>query len=116
MEARRLYARAERWTDAFRASHPDRVPFTFWMYWRNRYPRDAGLRIDHLLLNAERAPALRSAGVNRNVRGRTGASDHAPAWIELDIPGASAFQRRFPGESQHKGTMQAGDGGAASAA
>jgi len=54
--------------------------------------------------------------VDRNVRGRTGASDHAPAWIELDIPGASAFQHRFPGESQHKGTMQAGDGGAASAA
>jgi exodeoxyribonuclease-3 len=66
----------------------DRVPFTFWTYWRNRYPRDAGLRIDHLLLNAELAPMLRSAGVDRDVRGRTGASDHAPAWIELDVPKA----------------------------
>jgi exodeoxyribonuclease-3 len=76
------------WTDAIRASHPGRVPFTFWTYWRNRYPRDAGLRIDHLLLNAELAPMLRSAGVDHDVRGRTGASDHAPAWIELDIPKA----------------------------
>jgi len=76
------------WTDAIRASHPGRVPFTFWTYWRNRYPRDAGLRIDHLLLSAELAPMLRNAGVDRDVRGRTGASDHAPAWIELDIPAA----------------------------
>ena len=71
------------WTDAVRACHPDRVPYTFWTYWRNRYARDAGLRIDHLLLNAELLPMLRSAGVDRDVRGRPGASDHAPAWIEL---------------------------------
>ncbi|WP_019657157.1 exodeoxyribonuclease III [Variovorax atrisoli] len=76
------------WTDAIRTCHPERVPFTFWTYWRNRYPRDAGLRIDHLLLNAELAPMLRSAGVDRDVRGRTGASDHAPVWIELDMPKA----------------------------
>ncbi|MEJ8814875.1 exodeoxyribonuclease III [Variovorax ureilyticus] len=73
------------WTDAVRACYPDRVPYTFWTYWRNRYQRDAGLRIDHLLLNAEAAPMLLGAGVDRNVRGRPGASDHAPAWIELAI-------------------------------
>ncbi|MDM0108881.1 exodeoxyribonuclease III [Variovorax sp. J22R24] len=76
------------WTDAIRACHPDGVPYTFWTYWRDRYARDAGLRIDHLLLNAEVAPMLRGAGVDREVRGRPGASDHAPAWIELDIPRA----------------------------
>ncbi|WP_295980817.1 exodeoxyribonuclease III [uncultured Variovorax sp.] len=89
-ESRAAFAKLLRqgWTDAIRACHPDRAPFTFWTYWRNRYPRDAGLRIDHLLLNAELSPMLRSAGVDRDVRGRTGASDHAPAWIELDLPKA----------------------------
>lgn len=76
------------WIDAIRVCHPDRVPFTFWTYWRNRYARDAGLRIDHLLVSAELAPMLRAAGVDREVRGRPGASDHAPAWIEVDIPNA----------------------------
>jgi exodeoxyribonuclease-3 len=76
------------WHDAIKACHPDRVPYTFWTYWRNRYARDAGLRIDHLLLNAELAPMLRAAGVDRAVRGRPGASDHAPAWIVLDLPKA----------------------------
>ena len=60
--------------------------YTFWDYWRNRWPRDAGLRIDHLLLNAELAPLLVDAGVDREVRGRPGASDHAPAWIQLNLP------------------------------
>lgn len=79
---------AQGWTDSVLACHPDRVPYTFWTYWRNRYQRDAGLRIDHLLLNAEAASMLRAAGVDREVRGRPGASDHAPAWVELDVPKA----------------------------
>jgi len=81
---------AQGWTDSLRACHPARVPFTFWTYWRNRYGRDAGLRIDHLLLNAALAPMLRGAGVDRDVRGRPGASDHAPTWIELELPGRDA--------------------------
>lgn len=60
--------------------------FTFWTYWRSRYARDAGLSIDHPPLNAELAPMLRSAGVVRRVRARPGAGDHAPVWIELDVP------------------------------
>src|SRR5262249_24440326 len=57
--------------------------YTFWDYMRNRWPRDAGLRIDHLLLSAQAAKRLVSAGVDRHVRARQGASDHAPAWIML---------------------------------
>ena len=71
------------WLDAIRHFHPDEKVFTFWDYFRNHWPRNAGLRIDHLLLNAELAPRLRAAGVDRWVRGETGASDHAPTWIEL---------------------------------
>jgi exodeoxyribonuclease-3 len=57
--------------------------FTFWDYKRNRWPRDAGLRLDHLLLSPAVAPRLIKAGVDRKVRGEEGASDHAPAWIVL---------------------------------
>jgi exodeoxyribonuclease-3 len=50
---------------------------------RNRWGRDAGLRLDHLLLSNAAAQRLKSAGVDRTVRGKPDASDHAPAWIEL---------------------------------
>jgi exodeoxyribonuclease III len=71
------------WTDAIRTLHPDEPMFTFWDYKRNRWPRDAGLRLDHILLSPAVARRLETAGVDREVRGRQGASDHAPAWITL---------------------------------
>jgi exodeoxyribonuclease-3 len=71
------------WTDAIRTRHPSKPMFTFWDYKRNRWPRDAGLRLDHLLLSPMIAPRLTKAGVDRDVRGEEGASDHAPAWIVL---------------------------------
>jgi exodeoxyribonuclease III len=75
------------WLDAIRAVHPEASIYTFWDYMRNRWPRDAGLRIDHLLLSASAAKRLVHAGVDREVRGKEGASDHAPAWVELkDAP------------------------------
>jgi exodeoxyribonuclease-3 len=74
------------WLDALRATHPDEVIYTFWDYFRNAYGRDAGLRIDHLLLSPALAPKLKAAGVDRDVRGRERPSDHAPTWVELDWP------------------------------
>jgi exodeoxyribonuclease-3 len=71
------------WTDAIRVLHPEQPMYTFWDYKRNRWPRDAGLRLDHLLLSPALAPRLAKAGVDRAVRGEDGASDHAPAWIVL---------------------------------
>jgi exodeoxyribonuclease-3 len=71
------------WTDALRTLHPEQPMFTFWDYKRNRWPRDAGLRLDHLLLSPHLAPRLVKAGVDRKPRGEEGASDHAPAWIVL---------------------------------
>jgi len=73
------------WTDAIRFLHPDERIYTFWDYKRMRWQRDAGLRLDHLLLSANLRERLVTAGVDREVRGREGASDHAPAWIELDL-------------------------------
>ena len=72
------------WTDSLRALHPGEKIYTFWDYKRNRWPRDAGLRLDHILLSPSIAPRLSDAGVDREVRGREGASDHAPAWAILD--------------------------------
>ncbi|HSX59629.1 MAG TPA: exodeoxyribonuclease III [Tahibacter sp.] len=88
-ESRELYARLlqQGWTDALRTLHPDEKLFTFWDYFRQHWQRDAGLRIDHLLTNA--AVKLRHAGVDRWVRGEEKASDHAPAWIEIDVPPAA---------------------------
>jgi len=73
------------WMDAIRERHPDEPMYTYWDYMRKRWERNAGLRIDHLLLNAELASRLTHAGVDKAVRGRPGASDHAPAWIEIRV-------------------------------
>ena len=78
---------AQGWTDALRALHPDERIYTFWEYFRNAWARDAGLRIDHLLLSPAVAHRLVAAGVDREVRGWEKASDHAPAWIELSDGG-----------------------------
>jgi exodeoxyribonuclease III len=71
------------WIDAVRKLHSTEQIYTFWDYFRNAYARDAGLRIDHLLLNAALEPRLAKAGVDRDVRGWEKSSDHAPTWIEL---------------------------------
>ncbi len=78
---RRLVAQG--WTDALRALHPGERIYTFWKYFRNAFGRNAGLRIDHLLLSPPLAKRLTATGVDRDVRGREKASDHAPAWIDL---------------------------------
>ena len=75
---------AQGWTDAVRHLHPDAPVYTFWDYFRQHWERNAGLRIDHLLLNKALAPALVSAGVDTWVRDLPKASDHAPTWIMLD--------------------------------
>jgi exodeoxyribonuclease III len=71
------------WTDAIRALRPTEPMYTFWHYMRNRWERNAGLRIDHLLLSPAAADRLQAAGVDRAVRGQPDASDHAPVWVEF---------------------------------
>ncbi|HEY2683595.1 MAG TPA: exodeoxyribonuclease III [Steroidobacteraceae bacterium] len=76
---------AQGWLDSLRHCHPEERIYTYWDYFRNAYARDAGLRIDHLLLNRPAAPLLRASGVDRHVRGWEKSSDHAPTWIELEV-------------------------------
>jgi exodeoxyribonuclease-3 len=87
-ETRAAYRRllGQGWTDALRKLHPEEKIYTYWDYFRNAYGRDAGLRIDHLLLNPSAAPRLQAAGVDREVRGWEKSSDHAPTWITLANP------------------------------
>jgi exodeoxyribonuclease-3 len=85
VEVRDAFARLTQqgWLDSLRAMHPDARIYTFWDYFRNAYGRDAGLRIDHLLLSPAIASRLIAAGVDRSVRGWEKASDHAPVWVQL---------------------------------
>ena len=71
------------WTDALRTTHPDETIYTFWDYRRKRWERNAGLRLDHVLLSPTLADRLADAGVDREVRSYPEASDHAPVWIRL---------------------------------
>ena len=71
------------WTDALRTRHPKGGVWTFWDYQAGAWQRDAGFRIDHLLLSPQAADRLIDAGVDKNYRGREKASDHAPTWVSL---------------------------------
>lgn len=82
------------WTDAVRTLHPDAAIYTFWDYFRNAFARNAGLRIDHLLLSPALADRLVEAGVDTHVRGWEKSSDHAPTWIRLDAGQRRARSRR----------------------
>jgi exodeoxyribonuclease-3 len=96
------------WVDAIRTLYPDQPMYTFWDYMRSRWERDAGLRLDHLLLSAEAAERVEVAGVDRNVRGEPNASDHAPAWIVLRD---RATARRSPDARRAPAAVRSNSGG-----
>jgi exodeoxyribonuclease-3 len=108
-ESRARYTRLLRqgWRDAVRTLHPDDHGYSYWSYLRNRWPRDAGLRIDHLLLSKQTAACLVAAGVDRDVRGYDNASDHAPVWIELtDVARASSRKRKADAQTPTRGAKR----------
>lgn len=74
---------AQGWVDAVRHLYPQERVYTFWDYFREHWPKNSGLRIDHLLLNPVLAADLKEAGVDAWVRNESHASDHAPTWIEV---------------------------------
>ena len=84
-EVRKAYADLVKqgWTDSIRTLNPDKRIYTFWKYFRNAFARDAGLRIDHLLLTPGLAQRLKACGVDKFARAWDKSSDHAPVWIEL---------------------------------
>jgi exodeoxyribonuclease-3 len=87
-ESRACFARllAQGWQDVLRSRYPSQRIYTFWDYFRQAWQRNAGLRIDHLLVSPALAARLTGAGVDTWVRGLAHASDHAPVWMTLDEP------------------------------
>ncbi len=71
------------WTDSLRTRFPKGGVWTFWDYQAGAWQRDAGFRIDHLLLSPIAADRFVDAGVDKSHRGREKASDHAPTWVRL---------------------------------
>ena len=84
-ESRYAFARllAQGWTDALRTLQPEGPLWTFWDYKYDRWPANKGMRLDHILLSKEMPERLLAGGVDKWTRGEENASDHAPAWIEI---------------------------------
>ena len=85
-QSRAAYRRllAQGWTDATRHLHPDERIYTFWVN-TDYFRRNAGFRMDFLLLSESLPSALKAAGVDTTFRGREKASDHAPTWVDIDL-------------------------------
>jgi exodeoxyribonuclease-3 len=83
-ETREKWSRvmAQGWLDAMRHLHPQERIYTFWVN-EAAFHRNAGFRMDFLLLSPALAPRLRGTGVDAEFRGREKPSDHAPVWIRL---------------------------------
>jgi exodeoxyribonuclease III len=94
-ESRKAFSKlmAQGWTDSLRSMFPDERIYTFWDYFRNHWARNAGLRIDHILLTPDLKKRLKTANVDRYVRDLPHPSDHAPVWIELTA-GTSARRKK----------------------
>jgi exodeoxyribonuclease III len=104
-ESRAAYAHilAQGWVDAIRKLHPNDPMYTFWDYKRKRWERDAGLRLDHILVSPSLVDRLRAASVDRGMRGRQDASDHAPVWIELrEAPKVRRARQGSKGRGGHQ--------------
>jgi exodeoxyribonuclease-3 len=86
-ESRQAFARliGQGWTDALRTLQPEGPLWTFWDYKFERWRADKGMRLDHILLSPTISRTLVNGGVDRWARGEENASDHAPAWVELDL-------------------------------
>jgi len=94
---------AQGWTDALRTLHPNERIYTFWDYFRDAFARDAGLRIDHLLLSPCIATRLKAADVDSYVRARAKPSDHAPVWIEIAPATESPKRKKHAAGAKKRG-------------
>jgi exodeoxyribonuclease-3 len=94
-ETRDAYARllAQGWTDAVRHLHPKEKMYTFWVD-AHAFRRNAGFRMDFLLLSAALRARLQDANVDAAYRGRERPSDHAPVWVTLAEASTGAVRSR----------------------
>ncbi|GEP38058.1 putative exodeoxyribonuclease III protein XthA [Nocardioides psychrotolerans] len=71
------------YVDVVRPHTPGPDVYTYWDYYRQRYERNRGLRIDFVLGSAPFASRVTGAFIDRDERAGTGASDHAPVVVDL---------------------------------
>jgi exodeoxyribonuclease-3 len=73
--------------DAYRAHHPEPGRYTWWDYRAGAFPKNLGMRIDHLLLSRPLAARSVHAEIDRQARKGSLPSDHAPLVVDVDEPG-----------------------------
>jgi exodeoxyribonuclease III len=73
------------YTDALRAVDQSPGIYTFWDYQAGAWPKNRGIRIDHVLLTPQAADCLTTCGIDAELRGREKPSDHVPIWVELEL-------------------------------
>ncbi|MBT3557008.1 MAG: exodeoxyribonuclease III [Rhodospirillales bacterium] len=71
-------------TEAFSSLHTSAHRYSYWGYQRGEWPKDNGVRIDHLLLSPQAADRLDDAGIDKGPRGKEKASDHTPVWCTIN--------------------------------
>lgn len=72
------------WTDAIRTRFPNDDCYTYWDYQAGAWPKNWGLRIDHMMLSPDVADRMTDCGIDRDVRAAERPSDHVPVWVEID--------------------------------
>jgi exodeoxyribonuclease-3 len=73
------------YTDALRAKTGASGLYTFWDYQAGSWRRNAGIRIDHILLSPQAADRLQACDIDKHVREGDKPSDHVPIWCEMDV-------------------------------
>jgi exodeoxyribonuclease-3 len=64
--------------DAVRLHHSEGGLFSWWDYRQLSFPRNHGLRIDHILVTSSLAARCSNAWIDREMRKGSGVSDHVP--------------------------------------
>ena len=71
------------YVDVVRPHQPGPEVYTYWDYYRQRFERNRGMRIDFVLGSTALASRVTGAEIDRDERAGTGASDHAPVLVDL---------------------------------
>lgn len=72
-------------TDAVRVTTAAAKVYTFWDYQAGAWPKNNGIRIDHVLLTPQAADRLEGCGIDVETRAREKPSDHVPVWVEIAV-------------------------------
>lgn len=70
-------------TEAIRTTNSEDKTYTFWDYQAGAWPKNNGIRIDHLLMSPEAAKLLEKADIDKHVRDWEKPSDHVPVWVDI---------------------------------